>query len=446
LLDFERPYWLWIPVLLLGGLLGVAWKRGVIAGRERIVVGAPIIAGLVMCLYVMRLGGDFMHARLLLPALFLVLLPGFMLPMRRAIAPVLGVLVLWGIVTVVRVADGKSHVSVEPLEDERVGYVAWTKHPHPIDPRLFVKADAPGSANARGAVKSNKRVVVSEDTMLYFPMKPGLPGGAAYVAGRLGTAGETLPLDAIAIDTLGLANPFGARITATRHDFAGHERPLPYAWILADYGADDATALSVSPALVETARHALTCGDVPELLASARAPLTASRFWSNLTGAFRRTRFEIPADPALAEQTLCGASATATAVLTSSSLEFGGWSAYFAIDGVFASTDPPHGFFSKPVWLPTNEWIELRFPAPRTIGTVVLHPALQGMGFPLEVNVQTWNGSTWVDATKGEKPVPLAPLTLSFAPVQTRRVRISAAAPYVVGWGFGMQFAEIETR
>jgi hypothetical protein len=68
------------------------------------------------------------------------------------------------------------------------------------------------------------------------------------------------------------------------------------------------------------------------------------------------------------------------------------------------------------------------------------------MGFPLEVNVQTWNGSKFVDAAKGEKPPGGGPLMLTFAPVETRRVKISAAAPFVVGWGFGIQFAEIETR
>jgi hypothetical protein len=228
-------------------------------------------------------------------------------------------------------------------------------------------------------------------------------------------------------------------------DYPGHEKPLPYAWILADYGADNATALSISPALVETARRAMKCGDIPELLASVRAPLTASRFWANLTGAFRRTRLEYPADPALAEQALCGTKATATAVLTSSSLEFGGWSAYFAIDGVVESKAAPHGFFSEPVWQPTHQWIELRFPAVRTIDTIVLHPALEGMGFPLELSVQTWNGSSWVDAANGTKPQS-GPLTLTFPRVETRRIRVSAHVPYVVGWGFGMQFAEIETR
>jgi len=57
---------------------------------------------------------------------------------------------------------------------------------------------------------------------------------------------------------------------------------------------------------VSAARHALGCGELAELLASARAPMTAARFWANLVGAARRTALEIPADPVEAEARFCG--------------------------------------------------------------------------------------------------------------------------------------------
>jgi len=50
----------------------------------------------------------------------------------------------------------------------------------------------------------------------------------------------------------------------------------------------------------------MTCGDLAELLESVRAPMSGSRFWSNLTGAVRRTRLEIPVDPLEAELKFCG--------------------------------------------------------------------------------------------------------------------------------------------
>jgi arabinofuranosyltransferase len=62
----------------------------------------------------------------------------------------------------------------------------------------------------------------------------------------------------------------------------------------------------IGPAAALAARHAMTCGDLAELLTSVRAPMTASRFWANLAGSVRRTRLIIPADPVEAERALCG--------------------------------------------------------------------------------------------------------------------------------------------
>jgi hypothetical protein len=75
--DLTDPYGLWVPLALLGLVLVVqvgadlrarAWLRT--AARL-----APVVAGLLHAAYVMRVGGDFMHARLLLPAVFAVAAP-----------------------------------------------------------------------------------------------------------------------------------------------------------------------------------------------------------------------------------------------------------------------------------------------------------------------------------------------------------------------------------
>ena len=79
-----------------------------------------------------------------------------------------------------------------------------------------------------------------------------------------------------------------------------------WAWVHADF-ADPAIAEAPwsTPAEIAAARHVLTCGDVADLLASVREPISVSRFWDNLTGAWRRTRLEIPADPIEAERVFC---------------------------------------------------------------------------------------------------------------------------------------------
>ena len=59
-------------------------------------------------------------------------------------------------------------------------------------------------------------------------------------------------------------------------------------------------------ARLAAARHALSCGALADLQASARAPLTFHRFLHNLFGAFGRTRLVVPTDPYAAEREFCG--------------------------------------------------------------------------------------------------------------------------------------------
>src|SRR5690606_23884366 len=67
--DFVQPYWLVVPLaLLLVAVLAPATVRAWRGGRRRVVVALVALpaAGLVDLLYVVRVGGDYMHGRLLL--------------------------------------------------------------------------------------------------------------------------------------------------------------------------------------------------------------------------------------------------------------------------------------------------------------------------------------------------------------------------------------------
>ena len=141
-------------------------------------------------------------------------------------------------------------------------------------------------------------------------MSSALHAPVVVAVGRLGVGGVVVPLDGIVADTLGLASPLGARITATNPTGnAGHEKVLPWAWLFADF-ADPAAPppYDVTAAQIAAARHALTCGDLAELIASTREPMTVGRFFGNLAGSLRRTRLVIPSDPIEAERALCAAS------------------------------------------------------------------------------------------------------------------------------------------
>ena len=133
LLDTVRPCWLWLPGCVLVAVFALGIKR--LTSRERIVVAAPAIIGFLLAGYVVRVGGDFMHARMLLLPAFALLLPAFVLPLGRVMFPAVVVLVGWTITIAWRVGDGKSHVTItHGIEDERVGYVHWIRRKHPIKP------------------------------------------------------------------------------------------------------------------------------------------------------------------------------------------------------------------------------------------------------------------------------------------------------------------------
>jgi len=81
--DFMRPYALWLPIGTLAALAPIAVERRMILGRDRLVILAPIASAILMTLYIARVGGDFMHARMMLPPMLLAVLPVFVLPIRR---------------------------------------------------------------------------------------------------------------------------------------------------------------------------------------------------------------------------------------------------------------------------------------------------------------------------------------------------------------------------
>lgn len=86
LLDFAAPYSLWLPAVAIaaGGLLPLAMhlhRAG--ASRSLAVMGMLVAGGLLNGLYVVSVGGDWIHARLLLPPLFGLVLPVAAVPFAR---------------------------------------------------------------------------------------------------------------------------------------------------------------------------------------------------------------------------------------------------------------------------------------------------------------------------------------------------------------------------
>ena len=84
--DFVSPYRLWVTALLIvATIVASALPRG----RDRRIAfatAAMLVAALVDVLYIVAIGGDYMHGRLLLPAFFALGLPASLaVPARRGV-------------------------------------------------------------------------------------------------------------------------------------------------------------------------------------------------------------------------------------------------------------------------------------------------------------------------------------------------------------------------
>lgn len=166
--NFDAPYAVWIPVVLLvplGVLLFAARRRPSFLrpalapdyGRVARAVHSPpavvawvLISGLLQALYWIRQGGDFMHARVLLAPVFCLLAPVAVVPVAipdgqdysretgnwvagAAAALWLGVAgwSLWA-ANSPGMGDDATHVTYSGIVDERRFYAQATGHAHPL--------------------------------------------------------------------------------------------------------------------------------------------------------------------------------------------------------------------------------------------------------------------------------------------------------------------------
>ncbi|HUF83051.1 MAG TPA: hypothetical protein VMQ81_00515, partial [Acidimicrobiia bacterium] len=273
----------------------------------QLVVAAFVAGAALEAIYIVRVGGDFMHARLLLPAFFALVAPVAVVPLRREYA--LSLLVLpWCLVGL-----------------------------------LFLRADA----DDVGAFGTGEQNLV---TLADFGWEPGGPqrtwfdGSGVYytttkldaetVDGRdaevasygLGVIGYSLGPDVYVLDLLGLGDPFTSHLELSRRGLIGHEKPLPAPWIVARltppgtelsagdfpfptrFGArplDDPDGVPFAER-VDRARQALACAEIERFLASYTESLTPGRFLSNLFRSPDYTALRIPPEPDDAYEELCG--------------------------------------------------------------------------------------------------------------------------------------------
>ncbi|MBB2993258.1 arabinofuranosyltransferase [Mycolicibacterium iranicum] len=354
LANFNQPYLLWAPAVLLIGLAvmvlllcgrpsrGVrpvrrdtGWPARAVQSPTAVVVFI-LVSGILQAAYWIRQGGDFMHGRVLLTPLFCLLAPvaviPLMLPDGRRMARGAGYLyagatsVLWLAVAGWSLWTANSpgmgsdatRVTYTGIVDERRFYAQATGHAHPLTaadyldyPRMRAVVTAIENT-PDGALLLPSGNYDMWDVVPAYPPPPDAPpdyvGPHTVFFTNLGMLGMNVGLDVRVIDQIGLANPLAAHTARIEDGRIGHDKNLFPDWAVAEgpfFKEKPYIPSYLDEDWIRQAEAALKCPETESVLTAIRAPMGARRFLSNLLHAAEFTRYRIDRVP-LYELRRCG--------------------------------------------------------------------------------------------------------------------------------------------
>jgi arabinofuranosyltransferase len=305
---FTTHYVVWLPllVLVIGAYLPLLITA---ARRERIVIVAWVTAAVLAIVYVVRVGGDYIPARLLLPGVFALCAPvAFMRVTKPVAATTFGILAIWA---------GACATGIQPPEPYRTGLG---------DHRTNVVTLADALRTPVGAAFERARHVPLSFELSPIRAEPGPEASRQTAAlSAIGVLGYAFGPDVDVFDLAGLADPLTAHFTLTHRGLTGHEKFAPGPWVAARLTAptsrvpaSDVTLAGPfsQPLIPKTsgtrfdgqtadARAALQCGDLRRLHDSYVGHLGISDVFSNLVDSFGYSRISIPPDPRAAREKFC---------------------------------------------------------------------------------------------------------------------------------------------
>jgi arabinofuranosyltransferase len=325
------PYTLWVPLALAVPIVWLrtsAWWR---AGDRRgvLLVATPLAVGASDALYVVHLGGDYMHARLLLPGLFALLLPvwvDFGQLRGVLVMPAVGI-VVWAVVCAgwLRFVPPKI-AGLTPqtvfISNERNSWISATGEAHPVTAGDYRRALSGAAATdltrlSRDEPADRKALVVVTNPFLPIataatrPARSTLPFSLAVNLPAVGVIGYLSGPDVYVFDEYSLANPVGSHVAVVRHARPGHEKFIGPAWMVARFGVAGTAPVAGGPSSLDVAaaRVALGCNPLAAYLHAVTAPWTVSQAVANVAHAWGFTTFSYSADPVRAAGQLCGRTA-----------------------------------------------------------------------------------------------------------------------------------------
>ena len=306
-LDFVEPYWLIVPIAIVvaGGI--IAFRQVPVRPPLAAVLALPV-AGVLHALYIIAIGGDYIHARLLLPSLFAILVPVMAVPCRRWIVVPVVAMGAWAIVTggwlriEHRPEPFLSSTTTRYLLDAPAQMRWFTETGH--DPILASDFDLADGPIARKLQAQGARALVTGTATGNPPLLDATPDRTTLISVASGVSGYRAGVDVIVQEAQSLADPYGSRMPAISRSLAGHRKRESWEWMIAMRTVPGVTA-GYDSAEIDAARRALRCGAAAGLDRATTAPLTVDRFWSNLVGSIGRTRLVIARNPFRAERELC---------------------------------------------------------------------------------------------------------------------------------------------
>jgi arabinofuranosyltransferase len=346
LANFNQPYLLWAPAVLLIGLAvmamllcgrpawvnrqapaGAGWLARAVQSPSAVVV-FMLISGVLQAVYWIRQGGDFMHGRVLLTPLFCLLAPvaviPLMLPDRRRMARGAGYLyagatgvlwlavvgwALWAANSPGMGADA-TRVTYTGIVDERRFYAQATGHAHPLTAADYL--DYPRMRAVVTAIENTPDGALLLpagnydlwDVVPAYPPPPDAPpdyiGPHTVFFTNLGMLGMNVGLDVRVIDQIGLANPLAAHTARIEDGRIGHDKNLFPDWAVAEgpfFKEPPYLPTYLDEDWIRQAEVALKCPETEAVLTAIRSPMGPRRFLSNLMNAAEFTRYRIDRVP-----------------------------------------------------------------------------------------------------------------------------------------------------
>ncbi|WP_411550569.1 flagellar motor control protein ZomB [Mycolicibacterium fortuitum] len=358
LTNFNHPYLLWVPVLLLAALgavllttrtrpwwvrhqvpRGYGWLARTVQSPAAVVL-FMFASGLLQGIYWVRQGGDFMHGRVLLTPLFCLLMPVAVIPVvlpdgtrfTRETGYLLAAAtsVLWASVVGWSIwaanssglgADG-TRVTYSGIVDERRFYSQATGHAHPLTAADYL--DYPRMRAVLTAIENTPDGALllpsgnydQWDVVPAYPPPPDLTPEARRTLvtphtvffTNMGMLGMNVGLDVRVIDQIGLTNPLAMHTQRLTDGRIGHDKNLFPDWAVAE-GPFLKTRPYIPAYLdeewISQAQAALDCQATESMLNSVRSEMSPRRFLSNLAHAYEFTKYRIDRVP-LYELKRCG--------------------------------------------------------------------------------------------------------------------------------------------